>query len=107
MPLKVLKSFDVKYLQILDENGGCDEKIRPDFSKEQIRQFYEMMVLSRIFDDKALALQRQGRLGTYAPVRGQEACQVGSALALEKKRTGCSLHLGRLLHLLQEGCPCI
>jgi pyruvate dehydrogenase E1 component alpha subunit len=40
------------------------------------------MVLSRIFDERALTLQREGRLGTYAPVRGQEASQVGSAHAL-------------------------
>jgi pyruvate dehydrogenase E1 component alpha subunit len=41
------------------------------------------MILIRIFDQKALTLQREGRLGTYAPVLGQEATQVGSASALE------------------------
>ena len=45
---------------------------------------YEFMILTRAFDDKALKLQRQGRIGTYAPMRGQEACQIGSAFALEK-----------------------
>ncbi|MEK6867784.1 MAG: pyruvate dehydrogenase (acetyl-transferring) E1 component subunit alpha, partial [Nanoarchaeota archaeon] len=39
----------------------------------------------RAFDDDALKLQRQGRLGTYASVRGQEASQVGSAFALQKE----------------------
>jgi len=38
----------------------------------------------RVFDDKALKLQRQGRMGTYAPMKGQEACQVGSVILLKK-----------------------
>jgi pyruvate dehydrogenase E1 component alpha subunit len=46
---------------------------------------YESMVLTRAFDDKALKLQRQGRIGTYAPMRGQEACQIGTSFALEKE----------------------
>ena len=41
-----------------------------------------MMVLIRELDTTAIHYQRQGRLGTYAPVAGQEACQVGSAAAL-------------------------
>ena len=40
------------------------------------------MLRIRTFDRKAINLQRQGRLGTYAPFEGQEAAQVGSALAL-------------------------
>jgi pyruvate dehydrogenase E1 component alpha subunit len=41
------------------------------------------MVLARTLDRRMLALQRQGRIGTYAMLEGQEAVQVGSALALE------------------------
>jgi 2-oxoisovalerate dehydrogenase E1 component alpha subunit len=43
---------------------------------------YEKMVLVRAFDRKSINLQRQGRMGTYAPFEGQEASQVGSAMAL-------------------------
>ncbi|MCI0182568.1 MAG: pyruvate dehydrogenase (acetyl-transferring) E1 component subunit alpha [Acidibacillus sp.] len=43
---------------------------------------YELMWTIRHMDRRAVALQRQGRLGTYAPLEGQEAAQVGSALAL-------------------------
>jgi pyruvate dehydrogenase E1 component alpha subunit len=41
------------------------------------------MLQGRIFDDKALKMQRAGRMGTYPPISGQEAVQVGSALALK------------------------
>jgi pyruvate dehydrogenase E1 component alpha subunit len=40
------------------------------------------MVLMRTFDDKALKLQRQGRMGTWPPIKGQEAVQAGVALAM-------------------------
>src|SRR3989304_4830466 len=44
---------------------------------------YRRMVLARALDRRMLALQRQGRLGTYAMLEGQEAVQIGSALALK------------------------
>ena len=43
---------------------------------------YRLMVLAREFDRKMLSLQRQGRIGTYPMLEGQEAVQIGSALAL-------------------------
>ena len=84
MPEKTIKTFEVKHLQILNEKGECDEKLMPKLSDDQIKQLYEQMVLTRVFDNKALKLQRQGRIGTYAAILGQEAAQIGSAFALEK-----------------------
>ncbi len=43
---------------------------------------YRGMVLTRTFDAKAIALQRTGRLGTYASSLGQEAVAVGLAAAM-------------------------
>src|SRR5204863_369792 len=82
MPKKTVQSFSVEWLQILDENGNCDEALRPSLSNDEIKKLYEWMLLARIFDEKAFKLQREGRLGTYASILGQEAAQVGSALAL-------------------------
>src|SRR3989344_192175 len=83
MVKKVLKEFKVEYLQILDENGNCDETLMPNLSNDEIKKLYEMLVLVRVFDQKAFNMQRQGRLGTYIQFKGQEACQVGSAMALQ------------------------
>lgn len=83
MPKKVLKEFKIEYLQILDEEGNCDEALMPRLSNDDIKKIYEMLVLVRVFDQKAFNMQRQGRLGTYIQFKGQEACQVGSAYALE------------------------
>lgn len=83
MPREIIKRFEVPYLQVLDEEGRCDEALMPDLAGENIKELYEYMVLVRTFDEKAVKLQRMGRIGTYAPVLGQEASQIGSAYALE------------------------
>ncbi|MFY9270956.1 MAG: pyruvate dehydrogenase (acetyl-transferring) E1 component subunit alpha [Candidatus Manganitrophaceae bacterium] len=82
MPKKTLKEFKVEFLQIIDETGRVDRTLLPPLDQKEIKHLYEVMVLSRTFDEKALNLQRAGRLGTYASIRGQEAAQVGSASAI-------------------------
>ncbi len=51
-------------------------------SDEELLAGYEAVARARHFDERAVVLQRQGRLGVYAPYRGQEAAQVGTAMAL-------------------------
>src|SRR5512138_3279852 len=82
MPEELLASFAVKRLSVLDEQGNVDDTLMPSLSEAEVRRIYEAMVLARTFDERALARQREGRLGTYPPILGQEAAQVGSALAL-------------------------
>jgi len=84
MPEKTITSFDMRRLDILDETGCVDESLMPPLSDEEVRKLYETMVIARTFDQRALSLQREGRIGTYASILGQEASQIGSALALEK-----------------------
>ncbi|NCO84111.1 MAG: pyruvate dehydrogenase (acetyl-transferring) E1 component subunit alpha, partial [Nitrospirae bacterium] len=72
MPEKIIESCNVKRLEILDEGGNADESLMPPLSDEQIKKMYELLVLSRAFDQRALNLQREGRLGTYASILGQE-----------------------------------
>ena len=53
-----------------------------ELSASQLDGAFRTMVLARALDERALSLQRQGRIGFYAPHAGQEAALVGSALAL-------------------------
>jgi pyruvate dehydrogenase E1 component alpha subunit len=55
----------------------------PGLSSEQLIQFYRWMVLERVYSDRMVALQRQGRMGTFAPLNGQEAVAVGIAAPLQ------------------------
>lgn len=75
----------VDYLSILDEQGEVDEELDPDLPDELLREFHRKMVLSRRFDERLLRLQREGKIGTFAPVRGQEAAQIGSVSCLSKE----------------------
>jgi len=56
-----------------------------ELSAKRAQELYRTQVLARTFDEKAVNLHRQGRIGTYAPMRGQEASQVGAAAALDDR----------------------
>ena len=70
-------------IQFINEQGKAS-KDTPTVLKKDIINMYQYMVLIRIFDEIALKLQGEGRILTYASLRGQEASQVGTVLALEK-----------------------
>lgn len=78
---ELLASFEVRRLSVLNELGELDQALMPQLSDADIWRMYEAMVLARTFDERAVALQREGRMGTYPPITGQEAAQVGSAFA--------------------------
>ena len=69
-------------LRFLDEEGRLADGAVPPLPDDRVRDLYAHMVRARIFDDRLLKLQRQGRIGTFAPCFGQEACQVGAMAAL-------------------------
>ena len=71
-------------LQIIKPDGSFDSALEPDYSADMLREMYRWLVLTRELDTRLLNLQRQGRIGFYAPCTGEEAVQVGSAIALEK-----------------------
>jgi pyruvate dehydrogenase E1 component alpha subunit len=66
--------------QVLAPSGELVADAPVDLSA--VRRLYRSMVTARLFDRKCVALQTQGRLSTYAPYEGQEACQVGSVAAI-------------------------
>ena len=82
MPTKEIDlPYRVQYLSILDQDGQVDKLLEPQLSDELLLKLYRGMLLGRRFDERMLILQRQGKIGTFAPVKGQEA-QVGAAAAL-------------------------
>lgn len=81
---KVAAKFEIEYLQVLDDEGNADSDM-PKLTDKQIKEIYEKMVLIRTYDEKAFSMQRQGRIGSYLQVKGQEASQVGCVYALDKK----------------------
>jgi pyruvate dehydrogenase E1 component alpha subunit len=68
---------------MLTPDGTYTATTPPPLDDQQVRQMYQQMLLMRIYDRKAVSRQRQGRLGTYAQMEGQEASQVASVYALQ------------------------
>ena len=73
-----------KPLSVIREDGTAVKAHDPGLPDDTVRDLYRCMVSARAFDERALNLQRQGRIGFFAPATGQEAAQVGSAQALEE-----------------------
>ncbi len=65
---------------LLNPDGSVRERL--PLTLDEMKALYADMVEARVFDTKSIAMQRQGRLATYAPFRGQEAAQIGAAAAL-------------------------
>jgi pyruvate dehydrogenase E1 component alpha subunit len=87
MKSKTLEQVESQFetFQILNEEGEVvNEAAMPKLSDEQLQELMKRMVYTRIWDQRAISLNRQGRLGFYAPVAGQEASMLGSHFALEK-----------------------
>lgn len=73
-------------MQILDEDGNMDDSLKPsELDEDKLKELYHLMVLVRTLDHKLFKLQRSGKIGTYAEVKGEEASEVGSAYVLDKK----------------------
>jgi pyruvate dehydrogenase E1 component alpha subunit len=83
MPRKEIDlPYRVDHLSILDEEGKLDSSLEPSIPDEVLLKIHRTMILARRFDERMLILQRQGRIGTFAPIKGQEA-QIGAAAVLE------------------------
>lgn len=81
---QVEKQFET--FQILSEDGKVVNKsAMPKLSDEELQELMTRMVYTRIWDQRAISLNRQGRLGFYAPVAGQEASMLGTQFALDKE----------------------
>ena len=84
MPRKKINlAYKVEYLSILDEKGQLDRKLEPDIPDELLLKLHRAVLLGRRFDERLLSLQRQGRIGTFPPITGQEASQLGAVALLQ------------------------
>src|SRR5690606_33695172 len=86
--VKTLENIESQFsmVQVLNEKGEIvNDAAMPDLSDDQLVELMRRMVYTRILDQRSISLNRQGRLGFYAPTAGQEASQIASQFALEKE----------------------
>jgi 2-oxoisovalerate dehydrogenase E1 component alpha subunit len=83
--LETIADFEIQYSQFLGPDGKPSADM-PGFAKdpEILIDLYRHMTETRIFDAKAINLQRTGKLGTYASCLGHEATHIGIAAAMQE-----------------------
>ena len=86
MPATVA-SFKIDYYQFLSPDGRLISEDVPPLAKDldELIRLYRLMVATRVFDKKAVALQRTGKLGTYASCLGHEASHIAIGSAMREE----------------------
>ena len=74
--VSIAAKFEIEYLQYLDAEGKQVRDDLPEFTKDldHMVELYKLMMSTRVFDAKSVALQRTGKLGTYAKI-GRASCR--------------------------------
>lgn len=81
------RAFDDR-VRVLDPEGVVvSTELLPDLDSETLVAMYRDMRFCRRFDERMISLQRQGRIGTYSSLAGQEGSQIGSTYALHDEDT--------------------
>lgn len=70
-------------LRVLRDDDTADPATDPNLPPDVLRRMYRELRRLRLLDEKMLIVQRQGRIGFYGEVKGQEATPIATAFALE------------------------
>ncbi|MBY4597505.1 pyruvate dehydrogenase (acetyl-transferring) E1 component subunit alpha [bacterium BD-1] len=83
--MSTVATFEIEYLQYLGQDGRLVREDLPEFARDRrnLVELFKQMLLVRTFDTKAVALQRTGKLGTYASCLGHEAAHIGIGSAMQ------------------------
>jgi pyruvate dehydrogenase E1 component alpha subunit len=103
VPTGVAPHFADEPHRVLRPDGTVPDGYRPALPADELLAIFRLMLLSRSFDERAFNLQRQGRLGTFSPVNGQEASVIGSAWALDPARDWVVPQYRELPAMLRQG----
>jgi pyruvate dehydrogenase E1 component alpha subunit len=82
--MSTVVEFKIEYRQVLGPGGDITAREPPTFAadRDEALRMYRAMTRARLFDAKAVNLQRTGQLGTYASCLGHEATHIGVAAAM-------------------------
>src|SRR5260370_239683 len=92
-------------LSILTPDGTLVDGAKPSMTDTALIEALRWMLMSRIYDERATGLQRQGLYGVFSPALGQEASVVGSTMALDPARDWIVPQYRELVALVRHGYP--
>lgn len=78
--MKIKAEFQIPYYHYLNNKGELAENAPIQLSDDTLIKYLKVMTTIQIFDKKSIALQRTGKMGTYAPITGQES--IGTAIGM-------------------------
>ena len=83
--MSIVATFEIEYLQYLGPDGRLVRDDLPEFAldRRNLVALFKQMLYVRTFDSKSVALQRTGKLGTYASCLGHEAAHIGIGSAMQ------------------------
>jgi pyruvate dehydrogenase E1 component alpha subunit len=90
-------------LRLLSPDGVLSDGHVPALQGEALLSAWRAMLFSRVCDERCFSLQRQGRLGVFSPVAGEEAAVIGSAWALDPARDWVVPQYRELPAMLRQG----
>jgi pyruvate dehydrogenase E1 component alpha subunit len=90
---------------ILNPDGTLVKGTNPKVGDELLLEMLRWMLMSRVYDERAISLQRQGLYGVFSPALGQEASVVGSAMALDPARDWIVPQYRELMAVVRHGYP--
>ena len=84
--MTTVAQFKIDFLQYLKPDGSLTGELPPAVaSNEVLVAIFKRMLFLRTFDSKAIALQRTGKLGTYAACLGHEATHIGIGALMQSE----------------------
>jgi pyruvate dehydrogenase E1 component alpha subunit len=90
---------------VLNPDGTLVKGAKPNMGDQLLLDMLRWMLMSRVYDERAIALQRQGKYGVFSPALGQEASIVGSAMALDPARDWIVPQYRELMAIVRHGYP--
>jgi pyruvate dehydrogenase E1 component alpha subunit len=90
---------------VLKPDGTRVEGVESRMDEEFLLEALRWMLMSRLYDERVIALQRQGRFGVFSPGLGQEASIVGSSMALDPARDWIVPQYRELMATVRHGHP--
>jgi pyruvate dehydrogenase E1 component alpha subunit len=98
-------SFVQKRHSVLAPDGTRVAGVKSRMEEEFLLEALRWMMKSRLYDNRVIALQRQGKFGVYSPGMGQEASIVGSAMAVDPARDWMVPQYRELMATVHHGLP--
>lgn len=92
MSVQQVAQFEIHYFQYLDENYQPTQTFPAFADNKTLLELYRLMTLTRVLDNKAVNLQRQGKMGTYPSSKGQEAVSIGVGHAMQEDDIFCTYY---------------